>query len=85
MPVIKLYANLRKIAGIKELSIAGETIGVVVSELARKYPPVGEIILQDGGIAPHVIATLNGHNITDMETPVTEQDLVAIFPPLAGG
>ena len=85
MPVIKLYASLRKLAGTKDLSITGTTVGVVMSELARKYPPVGEIILQNGGIAPHVIATLNGHNITDLETPVTEQDLVAIFPPLAGG
>ena len=26
MPVVKLYANLRKLAGTKELSIAGATV-----------------------------------------------------------
>lgn len=85
MPVIKLYANLRKLAGTKELSIAGCTVKAVVSELARQKPPVGEILLQNGGLAPHVLVTLNGHNVTDFETPVAEQDIVAIFPPLAGG
>ena len=85
MPVVKLYANLRKLAGAKELSITETTLGAVVSELVRKNPPVGEIILQNGELGPHIVLTINGHNITDFETPVTEQDIVAIFPPIAGG
>ena len=85
MPVVKLYANLRKLAGAKELSITETTLGAVVSELVRKNPPVGEMILQNGELGPHIVLTLNGHNITDFETPVTEQDIVAIFPPIAGG
>ena len=85
MPVVKLYANLRKLAGTKELSITGATIGMVVEELVRQSPPVGEIILRNGEIGPHIVITLNGHNIMDLETPVTEQDIVAIFPPIAGG
>ena len=85
MPVVKLYANLRKLAGTKELSIVGTTLREVVRELARQKPPVGEIVLQNGGLTSHVVVTLNGHNITDVETPVVEQDIVAIFPPMAGG
>ena len=85
MPVIKLYANLRKLAGTKELSVMGDTIGAVVSELVRQKPPIGEIVLQNGGLAPHVVVTLNGNHIRDLQTPVVEQDIVAIFPPIAGG
>ena len=85
MPVVKLYANLRKLAGTKELSINGVTVGAVLEELIRQSPPVGEIILRDGEIGPHIVITLNGHNIIDLETPVTEHDTVAIFPPIAGG
>jgi sulfur-carrier protein len=85
MPVVKLYANLRKLAGTKELSITGTTVGMVLKELVRQSPAVGEIILRDGEIGPHIVITLNGHNIMDLETPVTEQDAVAIFPPIAGG
>jgi MoaD family protein len=85
VPVVKLFANLRKLAGTKELSVNGATLGMVLEELIRVSPPVGEILLRDGEIGPHVVITLNGHNIIDLETPVTEQDTVAIFPPIAGG
>lgn len=85
MPVIKLYANLRKLAETKELYVTGGTVGAVVRELARLKPPVGEIVLQNGGLAPHVVITLNGHNMTDFDAPVVEHDIVAIFPPIAGG
>ena len=85
MPVVKLYANLRKLADTKEMSVSGWTVREVVSELVRQKPAIGEIVLQNGGLAPHVIVTLNGHNIADVETPVGEQDIVAVFPPLAGG
>ena len=85
MALVKLYANLRKLAETKELSVAGRTVSAVVSELARLQPPVGEVVLQNGRLAPHVVVTLNGHNITDFATPVVEQDIIAIFPPMAGG
>jgi len=85
MALVKLYANLRKLAETKELSVAGGTVSAVVSELVRLKPPVGETVLQNGRLAPHVVVTLNGHNITDFETLVVEQDIVAIFPPMAGG
>lgn len=85
MPAVKLYANLRKIAGAKELSITGTTIGAVLSELLRQNPQAGETILQTGELRPHVVVTLNGHTITDLETPVTEEDVIAVFPPIAGG
>ena len=85
MPIVKLYANLRKLAGTKELSITGPTIGVVLSELVKRYPPVGNVILENGKLRQHIIVTLNGHNIIGLETLVTEQDIVALFPPIAGG
>jgi len=85
MPTVKLYANLRKLAGTKELSITGGTVGAVVNELVRQNPPVGEIIVEHGELRRHIIVTLNGQNITDLGTPVTEQDTLAIFPPIAGG
>jgi MoaD family protein len=85
MPTVKLYANLRKLAGTKELSITGATVGAVLNELIRQKPPVGEVMFEDGQLRQHIIVTLDGQNITDLETPVTEQDIIAIFPPIAGG
>jgi MoaD family protein len=85
MPVVKLYANLRKLAGTKEVSAAETTIQAVLDELARKNPPLGKVILAQSGLRPHIVITLNGHNVTDLNAPVNEQDVIAIFPPIAGG
>lgn len=85
MAIVKLYANLRKLAETKELSVTGGTVGAVVSELVRRRPSVGGIVFESGRLAPHVVVTLNGLNVTDFKTPVAEQDIVAIFPPMAGG
>lgn len=85
MPLIKLYANLRKLAGTKELSITGATVGAMLSELIERNPPLGDVILENGELRPHIVVTLNGHNVTDLNLTVIEQDVVAVFPPIAGG
>ena len=85
MPNVKLFANLRKLAGAKEMTISGSTIGGVLMELVRQNPPLGEVILDDDGLRPHIIIALNGRNVTDLNIQVNEQDSVAIFPPIAGG
>jgi MoaD family protein len=85
MPVVKLYATLRKLAGTKELLVTGATVGAVVNELVRQSPPVGEVVIENGALRPHIVLTLNGHNIVDFATPVTERDVIAVFPPIAGG
>ena len=85
MPLVKLNANLRKLAGTKELSITGGTVGAVLNELVKRHPPVGDVIFENGELRQHIVVTLNGHNTVDLETLLTEQDIVAIFPPIAGG
>ena len=85
MPTIKLYANLRKIAGKKALSIPGANLGEVLSLMIERYPALGEFVLEIGQIRSHLIITINGHNTTDLNVVVTEQDTIAIFPPIAGG
>lgn len=85
MPAVKLYANLRKLAGTKQLSITGTTIEAVLNELGQQHPPLRDVILENGILRGHMILTLNGQNIIDLRTSVTEHDVIAIFPPIAGG
>ena len=96
MPVVKLYANLRKLAGTKELSITspsgmlrsasrGATVREVLNELVRQSPALDGVILEDGQARPHFVITINGHNATDLDVSLTEKDVIAIFPPIAGG
>ena len=85
MPVVKLYANLRKLAGTKELSITGATIRAALNALIAQNPALADVILENEGLRPHVVVTVNGHNVIDLNASVGEQDVVAIFPPIAGG
>jgi sulfur-carrier protein len=85
MALIKLFANLRKVAGTKETSITGASVGAVLSELVKRYPALAANLLEDGQIRPHVIITVNGHPTHDVNAPITEDDVVSIFPPMAGG
>lgn len=85
MPVVKLFANLRKLAGTKEISVSGTTVKAALNELVKQSPSLSGIVFDKEQIRPHVLITLNGHSITDFETPVTEQDNIAVFPPIAGG
>ena len=85
MPVVKLFANLRKLAGTKEVIVTRSTIGAVMNELVSQYPALDGVLLENGNLCPHVVVTLNGRNTSDMKMQITEQDVMAIFPPIAGG
>ena len=74
MPLVKLYANLRKLAGTKEVSLTESTVGAVLNELVKRNPPLGDVILENGGLRPHIVITLNGHNVVDLNEHVNEQD-----------
>ena len=87
MPSVKLFANLRKIAGAKEMSIPGENLGQVLSKLIEQHPALGAALLEGGQVRPYVIITINGQHAPagDLTPAVTEQDEIAIFPPITGG
>jgi len=85
MPTVKLYVNLRKLAGTKELSVTGSTVRAVLGVLVERNPQLGEVILEGENLRPHIVITLNGHNVTDLDVSTSEQDVIAIFPPIAGG
>jgi MoaD family protein len=85
MPLVKLYANLRKIAGTKELAIEGTTLRSVLDELIKEKPTLDGLILEKEGLRPHVVVTVNGQNALELNSAISEQDVIAIFPPIAGG
>jgi len=85
MPAIKLFANLRKTAGQKELSIPGATLNAILNSLVEQVPALEAAIFENGQIRPQLLITLNGQNITEPNPVVTAEDTIAIFPPTAGG
>lgn len=85
MPTIKLFANLRKAAGQTEVSIPGASLQACVSALVEQIPALDGVIVEGGQIRPHFVININGHAAMGLDAAVSEDDVIAIFPPIAGG
>lgn len=85
---IKLFGGLRQKAGGAEHNATGVTIREALETLCNNNAPLRAAIFADDGLKPHVRVMVNGHDceLADgLETAVSDQDTVAIFPPIAGG
>lgn len=89
---IRLYATLRQIAETRELEIrvaADATVGEVLRSLVTRFPRLEEAIwYPDGSLAGHVAVILNGRDIrhlSEVDTPVSNDDRLDVFPPIGGG
>lgn len=88
----KAFANLREIVGSREQELslpAGETVGGVLKRLCEAHPGMEEKILDaPGRLKPFIIVLKNGRSIAafqDLDTVLDEGDVIALFPPIAGG
>lgn len=89
---IKLFANLREIAGVSELELEGENIQEILDILQNDHPQIQELIYDDDRgkkeIRAYINILINGNNIQHLEgsdTVLNEGDEIAIFPPVSGG
>ncbi|MEM2489177.1 MAG: MoaD/ThiS family protein [Thermoplasmata archaeon] len=88
---VLLFASLRDKYGIKEIVLNFDsTLNGFLNALKEK---IGPGIIEDifdpikNQIKDNMIVTINGRNIKDIkgEIKFNENDVIAIFPPLAGG
>lgn len=88
MPTIKLFGNLRQIAGAPQWTLPAENISSALSMLCSENAELQAAILDNGALRPHVRVMVNGLDIElglGLDTPLDPNDQVAIFPPIAGG
>lgn len=88
MTTVKLFGNLRTHNETASLDIAGTNVWAVVATLCEGNSALREALLKDGQIRPHFIITVNGKDIQllqGLDTPLGDDDQLAIFPPIAGG
>lgn len=88
MPLVKLYASLRVAAGKKELRLPGSNVRAVLEALDQALPSLTPLLFEAEEVRSHLIITLNGQPLdasVTLEVPVAEEDVIAIFPPVAGG
>jgi len=87
---VKLYTILREAAGFKETVVEGRTVGEILNRLADRVGGKFRSMLfeDDGRLNKFYIVLLNGRNIVlskGLDTPVSNGDVIAIFPPVGGG
>ncbi len=85
---IKFYGGLRQIAGNKEQEITGATIREVLEKICADNESLRMAIFDGTDLHQHVRVMVNGRDSElagGLETPVSADDQIAIFPPIAGG
>jgi sulfur-carrier protein len=88
---VKSFATLREVmdAELRMDFPAGATIRSLLAELTGRYKGLDEMLF----IAPETLRDFvnilqNGRNIhflTGLDTPLNDGDIIALFPPAAGG
>ena len=89
---LRTFADFREIIGIREKEISlpeGETVGGLLKGLGKAHPTLqGKLFDAATGLKPYVIILKNGRNIASLhhlDTVIEDKDVIAIFPPVAGG
>ncbi|MEW6333756.1 MAG: ubiquitin-like small modifier protein 1 [Thermodesulfobacteriota bacterium] len=88
----RAFATLREIIGEGEKTLIlpqGEKISGLLDNLCKTYPGLREHLFdRTGQIKPYFIILKNGRNVMSLQqldTVIDENDVIAAFPPVAGG
>lgn len=88
---LKFFATYRDLAGRRELDIpAPSTAMDLLLWLADAYGPAmrKKLFTEEGEISEDALLLVNGRHIVHLEggaTPLSEEDVVSLFPMVAGG
>jgi molybdopterin synthase sulfur carrier subunit len=87
---VRIPPTLRnEVGGAREVEAAGGTLREVLSDLADRFPGLGNQVLEDGHeIAPFVNVYLDSEDVRTLDgldTPVREGSTVILLPAMAGG
>jgi molybdopterin converting factor small subunit len=75
----------RERAGISELQVDARTLGQLLGTLTLRCPALGELITPEG-LHPSIAANLNGDTfVSDLATPLAENDRLLILSADVGG
>jgi molybdopterin synthase sulfur carrier subunit len=90
MSAVRIPTVLRPATGgQKQVQVAGDTVGEVLSGLASAYPSLAaQVLTPDGDINRFVNVYLNDTDVRHLQalaTPVEERDTLLLLPAMAGG
>ncbi len=90
---VHFFATLRQITGQKTVEFdlpEGATTRDLVDAIIHRFPPIRrELLDENGELWPYVHIFINGRDAPflkeGLDTVLTTEDTVNIFPPVAGG
>ena len=83
---VELFGTPRARAGLSQAAAAGSTLGDVLADLARQFPPLAETCIDGRSLRPGFIVNLSAERfVTSPETPLSEGDTVLLLSLDAGG
>ncbi len=90
---VNFYATLRQITGAKTLTFplpTGTTVQQLVDAIIERFPPMHAVLLNpEGELYGHVHVFVNGRDTpfleNMMETVLSEDDKLDVFPAVGGG
>jgi molybdopterin synthase sulfur carrier subunit len=91
MTRVKYYANLRLVTGKSEevMNADGKTVDEIIKSISSTYGDgFAKLMFSNGSLRGNVIILINGQNIifkNGVNEKLREDDLLDIFPPVAGG
>lgn len=88
MAVVKFFGNLRQIAGVREIEMPGSSVEDIFQALCRGNESLCEALFDGTNLKPFLRVMLNGQDIElaqGLETSVSVDSTIAVFPPIAGG
>ena len=89
MVTLKFFANLRDIVHTKEIKVEGKNLkdAIMYAEKLLNVDLINELF-ENGKPKKGVIILVNGKNIEHLQgllTPLSDGDVVSLFPPVGGG
>ncbi len=90
MTAVRIPPVLRaQVGGLKQVDVAGDTVGQVIDSLLAQFPSLREQLLTpEGTLNRFVNVYVNGRDVRyerELETPVAGPDTVVLLPAMAGG
>jgi molybdopterin converting factor small subunit len=71
--------------GVSSVEVDGATLRDVFAELERRFPGIGDRIIEGREIRPDVMIAIDADETRDMDAPVPSDSEVHILPAIAGG
>ncbi len=85
-----MFTSLRALTGIRETQLEAEVVQEVIDILSNQFgDKFRKMVLEpDGSLKSYFHVLVNGRHVRlqqGLQTPLSEGDIVAIFPPIGGG